>query len=177
MIGASVIAIIALLLGMYFAPMASKGFNEFEYKYFKSGKKAVQDRNVYRQINDNDFIYVSSFNAKRKQGQDFTLEHFEGNEMTYKISAKNIRYIEKDSTYRLIEYVKRRVGKINDTIENVRRKDTLFSFDLVDLTPVEYIAETLSYRELTDFIEKEGWIKITVAGNEKTRLYQIFASG
>ena len=75
--------------------------------------------------------------------------------MTYKISAKNIRYIEKDSTYRLIEYVKRRVGKINDTIENVKRKDTLFSFDLVDLTPVEYIAETLSYVELADFIEKE----------------------
>jgi len=155
MIGASVIAFLALLLGMYFAPKASKGFNEFEYKYFKSGKKAVQDRNVYRQINDNDFIYVSSFNTKRKQGQDFTLEHFEGNEMTYKISAKNIRYIDKDSTYRLIDYVKRRVGKINDTIENVRRKDTLFSFDLVDLTPVVYIAETLSYSELTDFIKKE----------------------
>ena len=155
MIGASVIAILALLLGMYFAPMASKGFNEFEYKYFKNGRKAVQDRNVYRQINDNDFIYVSSFNSERKQGQDFTLEHFEGNQMTYKISAKNIRYIEKDSTYRLIEYVKRRVGKINDTIENVKRKDTLFSFDLVDLTPVEYIAETLSYVELADFIEKE----------------------
>jgi len=155
MIGASIIAVLALLLGLYFAPMASKGFNEFDYKYFKKGKKAVQDRNVYRQINDNDFIYVSSFNSQRKQGQDFTLEHFEGNQMTYKISAKNIRYIEEDSTYRLIEYVKRRVGKINDTIENVRRKDTLFSFDLVDLTPVEYIAETLSYIELTDFIDKE----------------------
>jgi lipopolysaccharide export system permease protein len=155
MIGASLIAILALLLGMYFAPMASKGFNEFEYEYFKKGKKAVQDRNVYRQINDNDFIYVSSFNSQRKQGQDFTLEHFEGNKMIYKISAKNIRYIEEDSTYRLIDYVKRRVGKINDTIDVGRRKDTIFSFDLEDLTPVEYIAETLSYKELSNFIEKE----------------------
>jgi len=155
MIGATIIGLIALLLGMYFAPWASQGFNEFDYKYFKKGQKAVQDRNVYRQINDNDFIYVSSFNAERKQGQDFTLEHFEDHIMTYKISAKNIRYVEEDSTYRLIDYVNRRLGKTNDTIEISKRKDTIFSFDLEDLTPVEYIAETLSYNELASFIEKE----------------------
>ena len=168
MIGATIIAILALVLGMYLAPMASKGFNEFEYKYFKKGKKAVQDRNVYRQINDNDFIYVSSFNSERMQGQDFTLEHFEGNKMIYKLSAKNIRYIESDSVYRLIDYVKRSVGEINDTIETVRRKDTIFSFDLEDLTPVEYIAETLSYTELNDFIDKE-----TKRGSSNIGRYQL----
>ena len=168
MIGATIIAILALVLGMYLAPMASKGFNEFEYKYFKKGKKAVQDRNVYRQINDNDFIYVSSFNSERMQGQDFTLEHFEGNKMIYKLSAKNIRYIESDSVYRLIDYVKRSVGEINDTIEVARRKDTIFSFDLEDLTPVEYIAETLSYTELNDFIDKE-----TKRGSSNIGRYQL----
>ena len=30
-----------------------------------------------------------------------------------------------------------------------------FSFDLEDLTPVEYIAETLNYKELNTFIERE----------------------
>ena len=36
-----------------------------------------------------------------------------------------------------------------------RRKDTLFAFELEDLTPVEYIAETIPYNELIDFIDKE----------------------
>ena len=33
MIGASIIGGLALFLGMYLTPIASKGFNEFEYKY------------------------------------------------------------------------------------------------------------------------------------------------
>lgn len=155
MIGATIVAAFALLLGMYLAPNASKGFNEFEYKYFKRGKKDRQSQNVYRQINDNDYIYVSNFNTKDKRGSNFTLEHFNGNKLEYKISANSIRYIEKDSTYRLVNYVKRIIGVDGDSLEIERRKDFNFSFDLEDLTPVEYIAETLNYRDLTNFIEKE----------------------
>lgn len=155
MIGATLVAIMALVLGMYLAPEASKGYNDFDYKYFKDGKSPTETRHVYRQVNDNDFIYVSNFDAKNKMGYNFTLEHIEGNQLIYKISARNIKYSEEDSTYRLSEYVKRTIGERNDIIENARRKDTVFSFDLEDLTPVEYIAETLSYGELRSFIEKE----------------------
>ena len=155
LIGATLVAIFALILGMYLAPKASKGYNEFNYKYFKSNKKDRQTSNVYRQINDNDFIYVSSFNVKDKKGNNFTLEHYEENKLIYKISASNIRFIEKDSSYRLVNYVKRKVKEMDDNLEISRRKDTVFSFDLDDLTPVEYIAETLNYNELTKFISKE----------------------
>lgn len=155
MYGAGIAALLALVLGMYLAPEASKGFNDFDYKYFKKGKSAVDNTHVFRQLNDNDYIYVSSFDIKNKTGQNFTLEHFNGNELEYKISSRNIRYVEEDSTYRLIDYVKRTVGETDDIIETVRRKDTMFSFDIDDLTPVEYIAETLSYNELRNFIEKE----------------------
>lgn len=155
LIGASLVALLALVLGMYLAPEASKGYNDFDYKYFKDGKSAVDTKHVFRQVNDNDFIYVSSFDVKNKIGNNFTLEHIEGNKLIYKISARNIRYIESDTLYRLTEYVKRTIGENEDIIENTRRKDTLFSFDLEDLTPVEYIAETLSYGELNKFIEKE----------------------
>ncbi|WP_435138794.1 LptF/LptG family permease [Formosa sp. A9] len=155
MIGATIVAGLALLLGMYLAPEASKGFNDFDYKYFKKNKKAQETGSVYRQITDHDFIYVSSFDAKNKMGQNFTLEHIVDNRLEYKMSARNIRYIEKDSVYRMIDYVKRTIGKDNDILESERRKDTVFSFDLDDLTPLEYIAETLTYGDLNRFIEKE----------------------
>ena len=76
----------------------------------------------------------------QKQGVNFTLEHIENNKLTYKISAKSIKYIEKDTIYRLVDYVKRTVGPINDELEFEKRKDTLFAFDVEDLTPVIYIA-------------------------------------
>lgn len=153
--GAFIVSILALVLGLYLAPNASKGFNDFNYKYLKSNKSPVDNRNVYRQINDNDYIYVSSFDSKNQSGQNFTLEHFEDNKMTYKIKANSIRFQEEDSTYRLLSYVKRTIGENGDELEYTRRKDTLFPFDLEDLTPVEYIAETLAYGELNRFIEKE----------------------
>ncbi|MEO8934141.1 MAG: LptF/LptG family permease [Xanthomarina sp.] len=155
LVGASIVAILALVLGMYLAPNASNGFNDFSYKYLKNKNDALDNQNVYRQINDHDYIYVSSFDAKQLLGRDFTLEHIEDDKMTYKISASLIKYIEKDSVYRLTNYTKRSIGEREDILEISRRKDTIFPFDLEDLTPVVYIAETLPYGELNRFIEKE----------------------
>lgn len=154
-IGAAIVAIFSIVLGLYLAPKASEGFNDFSYKYLKKGRSAVENTNVFRQINDNDFIYVSSFDVKNKTGSNFTLEHFEDNKLHYKISASSIKYIEEDTTYRLTNYVKRIIGEDEDILEEERRKDTLFSFEVDDLTPVIYIAETLGYSELNEFIKKE----------------------
>lgn len=155
MIGATIVAIFALLMGMVLAPKASAGFNSFKYKYLKKHAKVVDTREVFRQINENDFIYVHNFDIKNKRGTKFTLEHFDGNELKYKIFADNISFVEKDSTYRLINYVKRVYKENNEIIQSQRRFDTLFGFELEDLTPVNYMAETLQYGELNRFIEKE----------------------
>lgn len=154
-IGATIVCIAALVFSMYLAPRASKGFNEFSYNYLKKGKQDRDQNNVYTQINDNDYIYVSYFNVNEKIGSNFTLEHFEGNKMIYKISASQIKFIEKDSTYSLFNYTKRKIGENADILETKPKLDTMFSFDMEDLTPVTYIAETLSFTELNDFIEKE----------------------
>lgn len=155
MIGATVVAIFALILGLWLAPMASRGYNQFIYKNLKKGTPDTQNRDIYRQINDNDYIYVSNFDTNQKLGNNFTYEHFEGNKLKYKIFANTITYSEKDSSYRLFNYTKRTIGENNDIIETARRKDTVFTFDLEDLTPVTYIAETLPYNELNNFIKKE----------------------
>lgn len=154
-IGATIVCIAALVFSMYLAPKASKGFNEFSYTYLKKGKKDRDQSNVYTQINDNDYIYVSYFNVTEKIGSNFTLEHFEGNKMTYKISAGQIKYNEKDSTYSLFNYNKRKIGEEGDILESKPKLDTVFSFAIEDLTPVTYIAETLNFTELNDFIKKE----------------------
>lgn len=155
MIGATVVSIFALILGLYLAPKASRGYNQFIYKNLKKGSAELQTQNIFRQINDNDYIYVSNFDTQQKVGNNFTYEHFEGNKMKFKVFASTITYSEKDSSYRLFNYVKRKIGDNEDVIEITRRKDTLFTFDMDDLTPVEYIAETLPYGELNSFIKKE----------------------
>lgn len=154
-IGATIVCIAALVMGMYLAPMASKGFNEFTYKYLKNGREDRTKSNVYRQINDNDYIYVSYFNVTEKSGNNFTLEHFDGNKLVYKIKAERIVFNEKDSTYSLFKYFKRTIRENDDILVSAQKLDTTFSFDLEDLTPVKYIAETLDIFELNSFIARE----------------------
>ena len=153
MIGAMVVAVFALILGLWLAPKASRGYNEFIFKNLKKRSQELQSQNIFRQINDNDYIYVSNFDTRLQMGNNFTFEHFEGNKLKYKVFANTIAYSEQDSSYRLMNYVKRTIGDHDDIIETTRRNS--FTFDLEDLTPVEYIAETLPYDQLNDFIEKE----------------------
>jgi len=170
MIGATIVAIFAIILGLFLAPKASEGFNDFSYKYFKKGKSAVDNTNVFRQINDHEIIYVSSFN--NNLGQNFTLEHFEDNKLKYKITASNIRFIPKDTIYRLTNYVKRDIGAHEDELEILRRKDTLLDFDVDDLIPVIYAAETKMYGELKQFIAKEEARGSSNVGRFKLVLYR-----
>ncbi|WP_084399701.1 LptF/LptG family permease [Pseudotamlana agarivorans] len=172
MIGSFIVAILAIIMGLFLAPKASEGFNDFSYKYFKTGRSAVENTNVYRQINDKDIIYVSSFDVKNSVGNNFTLEHFEDNKLKFKINATSIRYIESDTTYRLTNYVKRDIGENEDILDIQRRKDTLFSFDVDDLIPVIYAAETKMYGDLKNFIAKEEARGSSNVGRFKLVLYR-----
>ncbi len=154
MIGATIVFSLGLGLTLYLAPLASTGYNEFTYKYLVR-KKDRDKGNIFRQINDNDYIYVSYFNTIDNSGAHFTLEHFEEEKLVYKISANRIRYNEIDSTYTLQSYKKRTIGVNDDILESRASVDTTFSFNLEDLTPVKYIAETLNYSDLNNYIEQE----------------------
>lgn len=174
LIGATIVGILSIVLGLFLAPKASEGFNDFTYKYLKKGKTAFEETNlnVFRQINDKEIIYVSSFDVGNKIGRDFTLEHFDGNKLKHKITASNIKYIEEDTTYRLTNYVKRIVGNDIDSLEIQPTKDTLFAFDADDLIPVIYAAETKMYGDLKRFIAKEEARGSSNVGRFKLVLYR-----
>ena len=153
LIGASIIAVIMFFMGMFIVPNASVGYNEFIFKYLKKGKQDRVTTNIFNQLNENDYIYVSSFDPARQIGYNFTMERFnEENTLDFKISAANIRWIEKDTIYRLTSYEKRKLVNNTEIVETKRRLDTIFDFKIDDLTPVSYIAETKNMFELNKFI-------------------------
>lgn len=169
LIGATIVCFGALFLGMFLAPNASKGFNEFKYTYLKKGKEIQETSDVYRQINDNEFIYASHFQPRTKSARNFTLEHFEGNELKFKISASRLQ-VNEDSTYTLSNYEKRIIGKNNDILLSENKLDTVLPFEFDQLTPVSYMAETLNYNELEEFIEQE-----TRRGSGNINMYKVVA--
>lgn len=156
-IGATIVTVIALFGGMYIVPKASKAFNEFHDEYLASSRKKglKNSTNLYRKINDNELIYAHGFYPKDKYALRFTLEHFEGSKLTHKISASRLKYMEKDSIFRLSNYVKRTITDHGDIIETKENHDTIFDFNIDQLTPVSYVAETLTYPQLKKFMKEE----------------------
>lgn len=154
-IGASIISILALLMGVFFVPKASKGFNDFRYTYLKNNPQVRETQHVYKQISDNEYIYVNSFNYITKTGSNFNLETFKDNKLVSKINANTIQWNAKDSTYTLFGYAKRTVGAMGDKLEHDSQKKLKLNFEPDDLTPVVYVAETMTLGELNRFIDKE----------------------
>jgi lipopolysaccharide export system permease protein len=142
-------------MGFFIVPKASQGFNDFRYTYLKGNNKTRETSNVYREISPGEFIYVSNFNINSKTAFDFSLKKFKDNKLDFAINASRIHFNAKDTTYSMYNYKKRIVGEFDDRLETSMKKDTVFKFDLEDLTPVIYIAETLTLGELNDFIDKE----------------------
>ena len=156
-IGATIVSLFALVMTIFLLPRASAGFNSFRFTYLSnSGVSAMRDNSdVFRQISKDEYIFVSNFNDASKMAFNFSMEKFEGDKLKYKLLANSIKWNEKNKNYTLYNYSKRKVGKLGDIIESGEVKDTVFKFDLEDLTPVVYIAETLPLNELNKFIDKE----------------------
>lgn len=155
LIGAAIVCLGALILSMYLAPQASKGFNEFKFQYLKRGAEIQETSDVYRQINDAEYIYASHFQPLNQTAQNFTLEHFDGNRLLFKLSASRLKYNDSTQDYNLINVHKRIIGEEGDIITHSRSLDTILPFEFDELTPVSYIAETLNHTELNKFIEQE----------------------
>lgn len=151
-ISTSLIVAFALIAGMFIVPKSNQNFNEFISENIKSEEKRKTSR-LFKQINNSEYIYVSTYNPSRKRALNFTLENFDGNELRHKITASTIRW--DDSIFRLTNYVKRSIINEQEIIKRVTRLDTVLDFDIDDLAPLNYVAETLNFFELNKLIRYE----------------------
>ena len=154
LISASLIMLFTFFSGMFIVPKSNLRFNEFISTYIKNEDERQTDR-LFKQINNNEYVYVSSYDPLRKRGLNFTLEHFNGIKMKHKISSTSIRWIEEDSIFRLLNYRIRTFKDDLEILEKINYKDTILDFNINDLAPVNYVAETLNYSQLNKLIRYE----------------------
>ena len=154
-ISATIIFLVSAFSGMFIVPEKNKSFNEFQYKYLSKNKKDRNLSNLYKQISDDEYIYVSSYNPTRNQAYNFSHELFNDNKLIEKISSRNIRWVEEDSIFRLTDYFKRSYINNNELIESRRIYDTLFNFNMSDLSSLKYQAKALNFFDLNKFIDEE----------------------
>jgi lipopolysaccharide export system permease protein len=157
--GAIIVSIFSLIMGFFLVPKASKGFNDFRYQNLKGNNKTRETSDIFRQIkkegNVEENIYVSNYNYLSQTGFNFTFERIKDNQLVEKVNANRIHYDEVKKTYVLYNYSKRILGSMDDQL--IKRDKILvkYNFEPDDLTPVVYVAETMTIGQLNTFINKE----------------------
>ena len=177
MVVAFIIAFGSFMINHWVLPHSNKIRKAFEYKYFYT--ENVNEKNLHKQIAKDTYIYIQSFMSDSESGYLFSYEKFDRNKLLYKIMAENISEETIDSTtfFRMIQYKSRDIShhhisraqmlsldrdtmswvmhQNNELIKKTYTKDTTLKFDLEELVPSVYVAETMDYISLSEFIDKE----------------------
>ncbi|WP_435416598.1 LptF/LptG family permease [Polaribacter aestuariivivens] len=154
-IGATLITVISLGMNHFVVPNSSKVRRAFEKEYISNARqkndlKFISDFSL--QLTDSTYIYLRSFNTETSVGSYFTSETYDGLKLKSKLSADNLRYNSKDSTFKLTNWRKRLIFNDRDSIFEGNKIDTVFSFTPRDLIYKSALSQEMPSDELIRFI-------------------------
>lgn len=165
-----VLAGFSFLMGSYVIPKANQRRLDFDNKYLRNLYE-LRTRNYHVQTKPGQFVYFENLSNRDKVGYLFTLEKFEQNKLSYKLSADRALWDTVAQRWTLENYFERQItGSNKDICRQGLRLDTAFEFTLYDFLQRDNIIETMSPRELENFIQQEklrGSGKLVYAQLEK----------
>ena len=175
LIGATVIAIISFIANHVIVPKTNKIHEEFQETHLRSAYKKKTKNSVNKvnlQLSANDYVFFGNYNFKSNIGYNFSYEHFEGNELKYKLIGRTIKWKEKDSVFRVSNYKKRYIFSENDSIMSGSFIDTAFNFRPKDLLYVDYLAREMSSVDLKEHIKISEDRGVKNLNNYKVEYYK-----
>lgn len=167
LIGAALISFTSVFLNTYLIPVANKTRLEFMNKYIDKNF-VYNGHDIHRQIAPGVFIYMEHFNNMENSGSRFTLEKIEGREMTFKLSAREIKWDSIKSRWSILDYYSRTIKGKKEILAKGDRIDTVLNLSPKDFSRAENRMESMTASELNAFIVNEK-----MKGSDNVQLYEI----
>lgn len=168
LISATFIAGLAFYLSDRVIPRANKVKLEFEEQFIRRRPIRFKTKNFHRQIEPGVYIYLASYSNVSKVGYNFTIEKFEDGELVSKMFADQIRWDTAVDKWQARRYYIRTIDGLMETIEEGRLIDTTLAIHPDDFKMRLNIVETMSLKELDEFIKKQ-----LMQGETNVTSYQI----
>ncbi len=145
---------ISYVLGNYIIPVTDKQRVAFKTKYIRN-KYVNRKRNIHMQIEPGVFVYVSSFNARRNEGNNFSLEQFDGNRLLYKMNTKGARWDSSGGKWKIRRYFERSFPEGGETFKMASKKDTALPLTVADFVHYKDEINQMTLPQLNREIEAE----------------------
>ena len=153
-VGAVFIMLLSLVLSNFIVPTTNGKLNDFKYQYF--GRKNVATTYLHIKNSKNSYIFVERWDKMEETGYNFTYEEFDNNAIRLKISAQTIDYNEEKQVWQLHRFTRRVITPDNEeVITRGDQFDTVLNILPRNLYQDAFVSETMSYRELRQFIKEE----------------------
>jgi lipopolysaccharide export system permease protein len=168
LISATLIASVSFYLSDRVIPGANKVKLDFEERYIHKRPVSFKTKNFHRQIEPGIYVYLQNYSNVSKVGYNFTIEKFENGELKSKMFADQIRWDSTLNKWQARRYYIRTIDGLHETIEEGRTIDTTLSIHPDDFKIRLNIVETMSLKELDEFIKKQ-----LMQGETNVTAYQI----
>ncbi len=142
MLSAAIISVVTFVLSAWVIPPANAKRIEFTNKYVKD-KRSYVTSNVQLQIAPGRVCYLGDFNATHNRGTRFSLDKFEGNRLTSRLTATSAQW-RSGYSWRLNNYVIRDFGKEREKLTTGAQLDTL-----IPITPPDIIISRQDQEKMT----------------------------
>ena len=164
-IAATVLLIMSLILNHFILPKANLVRLDFEEKYYRN---AMHVEDYHAEYPGHQVVYFASYSADKNEINDFVLEQWDADSLVYYVKARAASNSPETNTWHLTDYFERRIGYPKDGFKEGRQKDTIFPFKMDEMVQRLNVAETMTYRELKSFIEREK-----LKGSANVPMYEI----
>jgi lipopolysaccharide export system permease protein len=154
LISALVLGLLSFILTNFIIPYTNRGMFAFENKYIRDIKK-FDEMNIHKQISPGTFIYMENFNMDTYMGFKFTLEHFTGQDLDYKLSAERARFDSVKGLWKLSDYYVRRIQGMNESMYQGKVLDTILPFKPSELKEDIEEVKVMGYFQLRRHIAKK----------------------
>jgi lipopolysaccharide export system permease protein len=168
MLSATFIAGLSFYLSDQVIPGANKVKLDFEEQYIRKRPVRFASKDFHRQIEPGIYMYLQSYSNVSKVGYQFTIEKFEEGKLVSKMSADQIRWDTTINKWRARRYYIRTIDGLNETLEEGKFIDTTLAIHPDDFKMRLSIVETMSIKELDEFIAKQ-----LMQGETNVTSYQI----
>ncbi|MCK9218524.1 MAG: LptF/LptG family permease [Bacteroidales bacterium] len=153
-ISALALGVLSFMLANFIIPFTNRGMYAFEQRYLKDPKQ-FNDMNIHRQVSPGTFVYLENYDLHTKAGWKFSLEKFDGLEMTYKLKAERIEWDSIRERWKISNYFVRDIKGMEESIQKGALLDTILPFKPVDFTEDFEEVKVMNYFVLQEHIKKK----------------------
>jgi lipopolysaccharide export system permease protein len=153
-VSALILAGLSFYVNNYLIPKANKKRLAFEEKYYRDGLRNY-DRNIHRQVQPGQYLYMESFSTESDIAYKFSLEKFEGKTLKSKLISDFAQWDTIKNKWTVKNYVIHNYNGIQENIITGSSLDTNVNIYPSDFKTRDNFIETMNLPELSKYIEKK----------------------